>query len=166
MAPSRSTRSFVGVRSPAAEVKKKIRYGMAINAGFVIPPYANDYEINAGARFRRDTLLLNLFPHMHYRGKSFRFEAIYPDGTTEVLLNVPNYDFNWQLRYDLAEPKLLPKGTRLVSRGFFDNTASNPRNPDPEAEVRFGLQSWEEMMVGYYTTVAAAEDLTAGEEDE
>lgn len=159
-------RSYVGVRfAQPDEVQKRIRYGMAINVGFEIPPHEPAYEVTSGTRFRRDTLLLNLFPHMHYRGKSFDFTAIYPDGTSEVLLSVPRYDFNWQLRYDLAEPKLMPKGTRLVCRGLFDNSASNPRNPDPEAEVRFGLQSWEEMMVGYYTTVAAAEDLRLADDE-
>ena len=92
---------------------------------------------------------------MHYRGKSFRFEAEYPDGRREVLLDVPRYDFNWQLRYDLAEPKFMPKGTRLLCTAHFDNSETNPWNPDPTATVRFGLQTWEEMMVGYYTTMPA-----------
>jgi hypothetical protein len=98
---------------------------------------------------------------MHYRGKSFRFEAEYPEGSKEILLDVPRYDFNWQLRYDLAEPKLLPKGTRLVCTAHFDNSAANPLNPDPTKAVRFGLQSWEEMFVGYYTSVAAEDELAA-----
>jgi len=106
-------------------------------------------------------LLLNLFPHMHYRGKSFRFEAVYPDKSREVLLNVPRYDFNWQLRYDLAVPKLLPKGTTLECTAYFDNSAENLLNPDPTRTVGFGLQSWQEMLVGYYTVVSANEDLTS-----
>jgi hypothetical protein len=94
---------------------------------------------------------------MHFRGKAFRFEVELPDGQREVLLDVPRYDFNWQLRYDLAEPKFLPKGTRLLCTAHYDNSAANPWNPDPSATVRFGLQTWEEMMVGYYTTMPAEE---------
>ncbi len=154
-------RSYVGLRfADPANVRKQIRYGLAVNAALQIPPHENDYEATARVTFRRDTLLLNLFPHMHYRGKSFRFEAHYPDGSREVLLDVPRYDFNWQLRYDLAEPKFLPKGTKLLCTAHFDNSEDNLSNPDPTRTVRFGLQSWEEMLVGYYTHVPAEEDLT------
>lgn len=158
--------SYVGFRlADPEQVSKRIRYGIALNTALAIPPHDPDHQVVAKTRFRRDTLLLNLFPHMHYRGKSFRFDAIYPDGTTEVLLDVPNYDFNWQLRYDFAEPKRLPGGTTIVCTGHFDNSADNPRNPDPDETVRFGLQSWEEMLAGYYTIVPAHEDLTADEDD-
>lgn len=154
-------RSLVGLRFlDPAKVKKKVTYGMAVNMGFEIPPHADNYEVSTKVKFSRDMLLLNLFPHMHFRGKSFRFDAVYPDGTTEVLLDVPRYDFNWQLRYDLAEPKLLPKGTTLLCTGHFDNSENNPGNPDPDKKVRFGLQTFEEMLVGYYTVVRAEEDLT------
>jgi len=153
--------SYVGLKfADAAKVKKRVQYGMAINSGFQIPPHADNYEVVSRVSFSRDMLLLNLFPHMHYRGKSFRFEAIYPDETREVLLDVPHYDFNWQLRYDLVEPKLLPKGTTLLCTGHFDNSEANVYNPDPNKAVRFGLQTWEEMQVGYYTIAWADEDLT------
>jgi hypothetical protein len=92
---------------------------------------------------------------MHYRGKAFKFEAEYPDGQREVILDVPRYDFNWQLRYDLAKPVYMPRGSRLICTAHYDNSESNPLNPDPSAKVRFGLQSWEEMLVGYYTTIRA-----------
>jgi len=154
-------RSLVGLKfADPASVKKKVMYGMAVNAGFEIPPHADNHEVTTKVKFSRDMLLLNLFPHMHYRGKSFRFDAVYPDGTTEVLLDVPRYDFNWQLRYDFAEPKLLPKGTTLLCTGHFDNSENNPSNPDPNKKVRFGLQTFEEMLVGYYTIVRVDEDLT------
>lgn len=152
--------SYVGVTfADPAKVHKRVRTGMALDFRFSIPPHDNDHEVLASTRFHRDTLLLSLFPHMHYRGKSFRFVAQYPDGTEEVLLDVPKYDFNWQLRYDLAEPKLMPKGTRLRCIAHFDNSEDNPLNPDPDRTVRFGLQSWEEMMVGYFTMVRADENL-------
>ena len=91
--------------------------------------------------FHRAGLLLALQPHMHYRGKSFRYEARYPDGRTETLLHVPAYDFNWQHKYEFAEPKWLPLGTRLTTIGVYDNFAANPDNPDPNREVFSGLQS-------------------------
>jgi len=155
-------RSHVGLKfADPATVKRTVRYGMVVNATFAIPPHAADTEVVAKHRFPKDFLLLNLFPHMHYRGKSFRFEAEYPDGTREVLLDVPRYDFNWQLRYDLTEPKKMPKGTQLICTAHFDNSDANPTNPDPSRTVRFGLQSWEEMLVGYYTIVPAEEDRVA-----
>ncbi len=151
--------SYVGLKlMDASKVQKQVRYNLIANANFEIPAGADDYEVRQATRIAKNLRILNLFPHMHYRGKSFRFEAEFPDGHREVLLDVPRYDFNWQLRYDLAEPKLLPKGTRLICIGRYDNSESNPANPDPTKAVRFGLQSWEEMLVGYYTSVAADDD--------
>jgi peroxiredoxin len=152
-------RSYVGLKLvDPASVKQEVRYGMVVDAAFEIPPHADNYQVVARKRFLRDSYVLNLFPHMHYRGKSFRFEAEYPDGRREVLLDVPRYDFNWQLRYDVAEPKFMPKGSRLICTAHFDNSADNPLNPDPTQTVRFGLQTWEEMLVGYYTTIRAPSD--------
>jgi len=157
-------RSLIGLKfADPATVKKKVMYGMAVNAGFEIPPHADNHEVISKVKFSRDMLLLNLFPHMHYRGKAYRIESVLPDGTTEILLDVPHYDFNWQLRYDLTEPKFLPKGSQLICKGYFDNSDNNPSNPDPNKAVRFGLQTFEEMQVGYYTIVRADEDLTKGE---
>src|SRR5262245_61546176 len=83
---------------------------------------------------------------MHMRGKAFRFEAQFPDGRRETLLDVPRYDFNWQLRYVLAEPKLLPRGTRLLCTARYDNSESNPNNPNPRRTIGWGDQTWDEMM--------------------
>ena len=88
-------------------------------------------------------------PHMHVRGKAFKYEAEFPDGTKRVLLDVPRYDFNWQLSYTLAEPLKLPAGTRVRTTAVFDNSANNPANPDPAATVRWGPQTVNEMMLGY-----------------
>ncbi|MEX2113957.1 MAG: redoxin domain-containing protein [Pirellulales bacterium] len=153
---AQSDRSYVGLKLlEPSEVKEEVRYGMVVDSSFEIPPHADDHEVVARKMFLRDVYLLNLFPHMHYRGKSFKYEAEFPDGRREVILDVPRYDFNWQLRYDLAEPVFLPRGTRLICTAHFDNSEGNPLNPDPAAAVRFGLQSWEEMLVGYYTTIRA-----------
>ena len=119
-----------------------------VNAMIRIPPYASKYETQASRVFDNDILLYALTPHMHYRGKAMRYTAVYPDGTSEVLLSVPNYQFAWQYVYDLAEPKPLPAGTRIVVSGSFDNSAYNPFNPDPSKEVRFGEQTYDEMFIG------------------
>ncbi len=86
---------------------------------------------------------------MHLRGKDFKYTAIYPDGRSEVLLSVPAYDFGWQSAYVLAEPKAIPKGTRIDCVAHFDNSVNNPANPDPGQAVRWGEQSFQEMMMGY-----------------
>ncbi len=98
----------------------------------------------------REFLLMALYPHMHLRGKSMLFEASYPDGTEEVLLNVPDYDFEWQHRYVLARPKILPAGTTLRCTAVYDNSAANPRNPDPAARVKTGPQTEDEMFLGIF----------------
>jgi hypothetical protein len=97
----------------------------------------------------KDVWLYEMAPHMHYRGKSFKYEALYPGGTSEVLLSVPRYQFDWQLLYRLAQPKRLPAGTILRCSGAFDNSAENHENPDPTATVNWGEQSDEEMFIGY-----------------
>src|SRR5207248_2886230 len=103
------------------------------------------------------------FPHMHLRGKSFRYEALYPDGKSEILLDVPRYDFNWQHRYVLAEPKRLPAGTRVRCIAHYDNSADNPANPDPSATVRAGQQTTDPRAgVPPGAALAAASRLPAG----
>jgi hypothetical protein len=131
----------------------------AINRSFTIPPRSANHEVLANYTFERDSLLLSLAPHMHLRGKDFLYEALYPDGRREVLLSVPGYDFNWQTMYRLAEPKLMPAGTRLNCIAHFDNSEGNLNNPDPGATVGFGWQSFEEMMVGFFEAAPAREGL-------
>jgi hypothetical protein len=115
---------------------------------FVIPPGAPNHEVKSRLTLKSDTTLLSLRPHMHLRGKDFKFTATYPDGASEVLLSVPAYDFGWQAEYQLTEPKRLPKGTRLDCLAHFDNSADNPANPDPTKRVWFGMQTDDEMMCG------------------
>ena len=91
---------------------------------------------------------------MHVRGKSAKYEAFYPDGKSEVLLDVPQYDFNWQITYELAQPRLFPKGTRIEVIAHFDNSPANKFNPDPTKDVRWGDQTFEEMMIGFWGAVA------------
>lgn len=120
------------------------------NHGFEIPAHADNHQVVATSTFKRDTLLLSLFPHMHLRGKAMKYEVTYPDGKSEVLLDVPQYDFNWQNHFVLSEPKLLPEGTEMQVTAHFDNSENNLANPDPTQPVRFGPQTWEEMMIGWY----------------
>jgi hypothetical protein len=97
---------------------------------------------------------------MHFRGKDFEYRVTYPSGEKETLLNVPNYDFNWQLTYELTKPKLLPKGTVIECTAHFDNSVNNKFNPDATKEVHWGEQTWEEMMIGFFD-VSVPMDKTA-----
>ena len=118
---------------------------------FVIPPGDPNYSSTASITLATDVHLLAAGPHMHLRGKAMEMRAFYPSGESETLFSVPRYDFNWQQLYEFPSPKLLPKGTRVEIRAVFDNSRNNPFNPDPEASVRFGEQSWQEMMIGFVT---------------
>lgn len=134
------------------------------NPRFAIPPGEDNYPVTATQTVQSDTTVLAFFPHMHLRGKSFKYEAIYPDGRRETLLDVPRYDFNWQLSYRLAEPLELPKGTVLELTGCYDNSKNNPANPDPTKTVKWGPQTYDEMMLGYvefYTAEGADRPLSA-----
>ena len=129
---------------------KRVIRVQASNAGFVIPPGAQDYPVAGSAALGVDCELLNVYPHMHLRGKSMTLSAVYPTGEHEEFVRVPHYDFNWQLVYSFSKPRMLPKGTVLKANATFDNSATNPFNPDPKKSVRWGDQSWDEMMVGFF----------------
>lgn len=116
-----------------------------------IPPGETDHEMNFNYVVPEDTMLYAMRPHMHTRGKAFRFSAVYPDRSREVLMNVPRYDFNWQPTYRLDEPRLLPAGTRIIIDGTFDNSKYQPGVWDPTVPAVGGLQSWDEMFIGYIT---------------
>ena len=115
-----------------------------------ISPGAAEARHEATYTFREPATLYSLSPHMHFRGKWMKYELLLPDGGRETLLNVPRYDFKWQLSYRLAEPRHVPAGSRLRVTGAFDNSADNPANPDPTRQVKFGLQSWDEMFIGFF----------------
>tara|TARA_R110002072_G_scaffold142853_2_gene288552 strand:- start:9728 stop:11446 length:1719 start_codon:yes stop_codon:yes gene_type:complete len=113
-----------------------------------IPPHDPDFEMSASITIADDAELFSLTPHMHFRGKRMRFTATYPDGKTEELINIANYNYNWQLAYTLRQPKFMPAGTVITAVGAFDNSARNKSNPDPDRSVPWGLQSWDEMFFG------------------
>lgn len=116
--------------------RKEIKFAIAANQAFKIPPGDPNYHVPASCFFSQDTFVHALIPHMHYRGKSFRFTAQYPGGKEEILLDVPRYHFNWQNAYILKEAKLMPEGTVIMCAGYFDNSAKNLDNPDPTQEVK------------------------------
>ncbi len=116
---------------------------------FEIPPAADNFEVHSRHVFDREAYLISMTPHMHLRGKDFRYEVTFPDGRNETVLYVPAYDFAWQTLYRLADPLRLPPGTRIDCTAHFDNSASNPANPDPKRTVTWGEQTWDEMMIGF-----------------
>ena len=129
------------------------------NMDFVIPPGDDSHVVTATSRpTTQEVTLLSLSPHMHLRGKAFRYELVLPTGEREVLLDVPAYDFNWQTRYVLAEPRRLPVGSVIYCRAVFDNSEANLANPDPTKSVRWGDQSWEEMMLGFFDVILPRDD--------
>ena len=151
--------SYIGlVFADAKTVKKRAHVLGVTGFDFEIPPYDEHYKVTAETLIHSDQLLLSMSPHMHLRGKSFRYEALFPDGTSEVLVDVPKYDFNWQLTYELAKPRLLPAGSKLQCTAYFDNSESNIANPDPSKAITWGPQTWDEMMIGYYAVVTVEDD--------
>jgi hypothetical protein len=120
-----------------------------------IPPGADNYRVEVRGTLPNDCTVLSFFPHMHLRGKRFEYNIVHPDHTTETLLRV-NYDFYWQLSYRLAEPRFLKAGTELQAVAWYDNSPNNPHNPDPESPVRWGDQTYNEMMVGFFDVAVPA----------
>ena len=133
------------------EVTHQLSTAGASNPRFEIPPNDPNYEVKSSRKFDKNVTLLSLFPHMHMRGKSFRYELIAPGSEQpEVLLDVPHYDFNWQNSFILSEPRQIPAGSVLHCTAHFDNSSENLANPDPSKAVRWGPQTWEEMMIGWF----------------
>ena len=140
--------------------RRRARGGQVANLGFAIEPGNGNYKVTASRTIGEDAYLANMMPHMHVRGKSAKYTVKYEDGTEVVALWVPNYDFNWQLRYQLEEPIFMPKGSTLEAEFHYDNSTNNRYNPDPTQTVNWGDQTWEEMMLGYYGTVEGPESTT------
>ena len=146
-------RSYVGLKFAKGPVNKVITTTAAFDIRFVIPAGAPNYEVKASYEFEEDAQVVSFMPHMHLRGKDVVYRAFYPDGRSEVLLSIPRYDFNWQVYYYPKKPLMMPKGTRIEAVAHFDNSSNNPLNPDPTKAVRFGEQTWDEMMNGFFDFV-------------
>jgi peroxiredoxin len=121
----------------------------ALDNKFIIPPDAENYQVESSFVLPTEAYITSVSPHMHVRGKSMKFVAQRPDGSSEELLSIPHYDFNWQRSYNFKEAKLFPAGTTILVSGAFDNSVKNYANPAPSESVRWGDQSWEEMFIGF-----------------
>ena len=141
-------RSRLGLYLHDEPPEHQLRSTALVNTKIKIPPHAKAHSDSQSYTWDRPVLVYNMLPHAHYRGKASNFVAHYPDGSSETLLSVPAYDFNWQTSYRLTEPKRLPAGTKVVHTTTWDNSAQNPANPDPNREVPWGRQSWDEMLFG------------------
>jgi peroxiredoxin len=129
------------------------------NEQLEIQPGDDNCVVTATSRpTTKELTLLSLSPHMHLRGKAFRYELVSPTGERETLLDVPAYDFNWQTRYRLAEPRKIPVGSVIYCRAVYDNSTTNLANPDPAKTVHWGDQSWDEMMLGFFDVVLPRDD--------
>jgi hypothetical protein len=133
--------------------KERVLTLSAVNGTFRIPPGDPNYRVDATFEVPREVKLVGLHPHMHTRGKDFEYRLVFPNGETQTILKVPTYNWHWQLWYNLAEPIILPKGTKIECTAHFDNSPNNPENPDPTKTVIWGQQNWDEMMVGFFNLV-------------
>lgn len=140
----------VGLRYATGPVTERVLTLGAANGKFEIAAGDPNYEVDSSFEFGADTKVVMLAPHMHLRGKDFLYKAVYPTGETQTLLSVPHYDFNWQLWYSPVNDLVMPKGSRIECVAHYDNSANNPNNPDPTKVVKWGDQSWEEMMIGFF----------------
>jgi hypothetical protein len=138
-------RTKVGMVFATQPPEQEIRVSQFLNGRFTIPAGASNHEVSTDVGFAQDATLWGLFPHTHVRGKRWSYTLELPDGSKKLLLSVPRYDFNWQTYYLFQEPMRIPKGARIRSTAWYDNSSANRSNPDPKVDVKWGDQTWEEM---------------------
>jgi peroxiredoxin len=146
----RSSVAMIFAKEPP---ERELQVNIFANVLIRVPPGDPHYRAENVHVFREDARILSFMPHMHTRGKSWQYEATYPDGRQETLLSIPRWDFNWQSIYRFAEPVRVPKGTKIRAVAHWDNSSANPQNPDPTKEIRYGPQTWDEMMNGWIAYV-------------
>ena len=146
-------RTLIGLHFGEGELRSEIQAVIAGEMDFLIPAGTPDHRVEYRHEIVHDSMIVSYLPHMHLRGKRMSYTAHYPDGDSELLLEVPEYDFNWQLFYYPEKPKLVPAGTVIEIVAIYDNSEGNPDNPDPTRDVAFGLQSTDEMMFGLFELV-------------
>ncbi len=151
-------RTQIGFKFARQRPRQRVLSARAFNAWFTIPPNDPNYRVEASTVVPIPMQLAAVRPHMHYRGKSFEVKAYFPDGTTQVMLRVPKYDFRYQPYYFFETPVNLPAGTRLHCVAYFDNSPNNKANPGPNESVNWGEQSWEEMMIGWFEMLLPVDD--------
>ena len=152
-------RSSVGLIFSKHPVEKRVITAGAVGRNLAIPPGDPNYEMVSSFTFKEDSHIDSLHPHMHMRGKDFLYRLVYPDGSSKILLSVPRWDFNWQLTYVFREEVAAPAGSRLECVAHYDNSAKNRFNPDPTKLVKWGQQTWDEMMIGYLDYTLDKQDL-------
>ena len=140
----------IGLLFADKPVTQEVVTRSAFNTRFEIKPYEKNQIVTAEILMRNGGTLLSLFPHMHTRGAAFKYELVTPDSQRTTILDVPHYNFNWQTYYAFAKPLEVPPGSRIVATAGYDNSKDNPFNPDPSKTVKFGEQTFEEMMIGYF----------------
>ncbi len=145
----------IGIVFAKQPPKQRVLTLQLTNDHFVIPPGADDFRVEARGSLPNDATLLSFLPHMHLRGKTFEYNILRPGEKPETLLRV-NWDFYWQMSYRLAQPLPLKAGTELQAVAWYDNSSNNPHNPDPDAAVRWGDQTYDEMMVGFFDVAVDA----------
>ena len=154
---STSDRTKVGVVFCQQPPTERVMTAGAVNRKFTIPAGDANYRVDSEIELNHEVKLTAMLPHMHLRGKDFQYRLIFPTGETQTILNVPRYDFGWQLWYEPVEDIVLPKGTKVSCTAHFDNSRNNPNNPDPTKDVKWGDQSWEEMMIGFFSMAFPAD---------
>ena len=150
-------RTKVGVVFCKQPPTERVMTLAASNNKFTIPPGDSNYQVDAEFELAHEAKLSALLPHMHLRGKDFEYRVIYPTGETQTILRVPHYDFGWQLWYEPVTDIQLPKGSKIAVTAHYDNSPNNRNNPDPTKAVKWGDQSWEEMMIGFFDVTFPAE---------
>lgn len=153
--------SMIAIKWHTNPVKYVVRAAGISSRGWEIPPQHNNWRVGATRTFEQDSMLINLMPHMHLRGKAARYDAVYPNGARETLLDVPGYDYNWQMTYTFKKPKFIPAGTRLEVSMWFNNSSENSAAPDPDRPIGFGSMTVDEMNIGWteYANATPIEDL-------
>jgi len=138
-------RSRVGFRFAAEKPQEEIFASQFVNGSFTIPAGQKDVAVPAEITTSQPVRIWGIFPHTHLRGTRWRYTLVKPDSTSEVILDMPHYDFNWQTYYLFDKPLDIPAGAKIMSTAWYDNSATNKHNPDPTKDVQWGDQTWDEM---------------------
>ncbi|MDO8679682.1 MAG: cytochrome c [Acidobacteriota bacterium] len=165
MGKATTDRTKIALKFAPGPPKTALLTASLINGGLLIPARTANHQVDAEMTINRDITLYSMVPHTHVRGIRWHYEMVYPDGRKEVILSVPKYDFNWQHEYVFKDPLKIPAGTKLQAKAWYDNSAANKSNPDPTKDVRWGDQTWEEMMYTSLTfSLAPPTAPTAGQQ--
>ncbi len=161
-------RTKVGLIFSKDPAPREVRAGQFFNTTLRLPAGAADVKVDADVEFSQDTTIWGLFPHTHVRGKKWEYVLLLPDGSKKTILSVPRYDFNWQTYYMFKVPLQVPKGSKILSSAWYDNSTSNRSNPDPSVDVRWGDQTWEEMQYTgiLYSPATTSPPTTAGRQEQ